>query len=109
MCYKRRPDAPCPNIYKRREPPKDGCVCELEQGADDAEGEAVRVVEREFVEMVEVCDTEVEGGCPDDGGGGVPADEVERDDAGAEDDFFGEGALLRDQLCKVAFEDKSCV
>jgi hypothetical protein len=66
----------------------------LEEGAEERGEEGrVWVGELVLVEVVDVGDTEVEGGEEDDVSGGGFGEEVEGDDGGAEDDFFGYGAL----------------
>lgn len=73
---------------------EDGGVAELEQGAEQGGQEArVRVRQAVLVQMMNVRDAEVERRQEDDVARGQQGEEVQRDDGGAEDDFFGDGAL----------------
>lgn len=55
----------------------------------------MRVGEGVLVEMMDVGDPEIQRGEEDDAGGGEEAEEVQEGKEGAEDDFFGYGALFR--------------
>lgn len=75
-------------------PAEDGGVGELDEGAGESGSErGVRVCEAVLVEVVDVRDAEVEGGEEDDPAGGQVREEVQGGEEGAEDDFFGDGAL----------------
>lgn len=51
----------------------------------------MRVREHELVQMVDVGDAEVEGGDEHDLAGGSAGEDVQGDEEGAEEDFFGQG------------------
>lgn len=77
-----------------RVPAEDGGVGELHDGAEEGRGEGrVRVGEGVFVKVVDVRDAEVEGRQEDDVGGRDVREEVQGREEGAEDEFFGYGAL----------------
>jgi len=66
----------------------------LEDGAEDGANERrVWVLDAEFVEVVDVGETEDDGGEEDDCAIGGLGEEEERDGTGAEENFFCYGAL----------------
>lgn len=62
----RTPQTARPQEHKRSIPPEDGGVRELQGGAQEEGSDGVAAVdEAGFVEVVDVCEAEVEWGCED--------------------------------------------
>lgn len=79
---------------KGGEEAEQGGVGELEQRAQDGEERRrLRVRQAELVQVVHVCDAEVERGEEDDALGGEVGEDVEGDDEGAPDELFADGTL----------------
>jgi len=89
-----RPHVPRPQQQERRKKAKERRVSELHHRPQhDSRQRGVRMRQRGFIEMVDVCDTEVEWGQEDEVCGWDAGEEVEGEDGGAEDEFFCYGAL----------------
>jgi len=81
-------------IYEGSEEAKQGRVRELEQRAQDGDDEwNFRVRDAEFIEVMQVCYTEVQGCQENNLRAGEVAKGVERHDEGPPDELFTDGTL----------------